>query len=213
MSEKYTFSREELSEIMEIVRKENVEAASRKFCNKPYVFFDLRKSYKELDEAIVKGQEARKDETPLKQAFRIFESFSEKELEDITELTKKVDLITVAKKYGCSIHSLNKCRRKLPHLDAAIKKGIRFKPIGAAILSIKAKISETKNEKKERKTSKPYNTKGSTRKPPREIVNKTLSGVVDQSDTALSSFRKLMQENNRIENIKRLRNGDYNNMF
>lgn len=213
MSEKYTFSREELEEITEIVREENVEAASRKFCKSPNVFFDLRKSDKELGIAIAKGQSERKNNTPLKRAFKLFAALSEKELEEITELTKRVGLTAIVKKYGCSVHSLNKCRRKIPQLDLAIKKGIRSKPIGAAIPGVKAKIAESKNEKKERKTSKPYNTKGSTRKPPREIIARTVNGIEDQTDIAIANFRKLMEERKQLHNAKKLRNGEFNNMI
>ena len=48
MSDKYTFSKADLEEITKIVSIKNIEAASKKFCNRPYVFFALQKLTRNL---------------------------------------------------------------------------------------------------------------------------------------------------------------------
>ena len=48
MSDKYTFSKTDLEEITKIVSIKNIEAASKKFCNRPYVFFALQKLTRNL---------------------------------------------------------------------------------------------------------------------------------------------------------------------
>lgn len=211
MSTDRVFTKEELSEITEIVRTENVEAASRKFCNRPTVFFTLRKSYKELADAIAKGQQQRKEETPLKRAFRYFEALAKEELKEITELVKESGVTAVAEKYGFSIHSINACRKELPKLDEAIKIGIRSKPTGAAIPHVKDKIVQTRNEKKNG-TSTVCKPKDKTRKPPREIVDKTILAIEDNTTEAWQNFKRTMRENKERALLKSIKNGYYDNM-
>lgn len=213
MSEKYTFSREDLAEITEIVSTRSVEAASRKFCNRPYVFFDLRKIDKEFAEAIEEGQKLRKKNTVINQAMELFTTFDKKQFEEIEKIVAKGGITELRKKYYFTISTINHCRRILPELDKAIKAGIKTRPTGAAIPSIKAKIAKSKNEKKERKISKAYNTKDKTRKPPKEIINKTMIGIEDQTETALLKFRKRMEENKKKEFVKRMRFGDFDDMI
>jgi hypothetical protein len=213
MSEKYTFSKEDLAEITEIVRTRSVEAASRKFCNRPYVFFDLRKIDKALNEAIEKGQELRKKNTVINQAMDLFITFDKEQFQEITKIIANGGITELRKKYHFTIYTINHCRRELPELDKAIKAGIKTRPTGAAIPSIKAKIAESKNEKKERKISKPYKTKDKTRKPPKEIINKTMNGIEDQTETVLLKFKKRMEENKKKEFVKRMRSGDFDDMI
>ena len=89
MSDKYTFSKADLKEITKIVSVKNVEAASKKFCNRPYVFFDLRKIDKELNSAIEKGQALRKQSTKVNKAIEYFSKFTGKELAELNEFVIK----------------------------------------------------------------------------------------------------------------------------
>lgn len=213
LPEDYNFSLEELAEITKIVSEQNVDAAARIYGSRADKFFRMRKSNPQLEAAIVKGQKLREVNTPSNEAIKLFKDFGVRKLKEVTEVTKNSGIEALENKYGFSSHVLNKTRKELPKLDAAIKAGFRKRPIGAAIPSIKAKIAESKNEKKERKISKPYKTKDKTRKPPKEIINKTMIGIEDQTETALLKFKKRMEENKKKEFVKRMRSGDFDDMI
>lgn len=198
----YEFTSEELEEITKLVAKQNVDAAAKKYGGRADKFWRMRKGNPELEAAIVKGQSLRKGNTVFQRAMNLFSTFDSKQLKKVSEVAESGGLEAVERKYGFAAHALNRCRKHLLELDNAIKAGLRKRPIGAAVAS-------GKKEAKERKIPKPYKTKDKLRNPPREIVNKTLSGIIDQSDTALIKFKKLIQERRLSENIKRLRNGDF----
>ncbi len=210
---KYAFSDQELEDITRLVKKQNIEAAARKYGVSAQVFHNARTKNSDLNAAIIKGQEQRKANTSLNQALSMFKKLDcTKALEKITEIALDGGIDAVEKYYKVSPHILRMCRKELPNLESAIKKALKQRPNGAAIPSIKAKIIKTKNDKKERKTSKTYNKKDSTRKPPREIIDRTLSGIIDQTDNALADFKKMIERNKQLEHVKRLKNGDFDNM-
>ena len=117
MSEKYTFSREDLAKITEIVSTRCVEAASRKFCNRPYVFFDLRKIDKELNEAIEKGQALIKQNTQVNKAIEYFSKFTGKELAELNEFVINYGVQKMPEQYGFKMITINNARKELPQLD------------------------------------------------------------------------------------------------
>lgn len=53
----------------------------------------------------------------------------------------------------------------------------------------------------------------SDKKPPREIIDHTLSGIIDQTDKALADFKKMIERNKQLEHVKKLKNGDFDNMI
>lgn len=199
----YEFSNEELEEITNIVNKGNVEQAAKKYGLSGQSFHDLRKKHPKLDEAITKGQNLRKGNTVFRRAMNLFGNFDAKQLEKLSAIAEDGGLEAVIRKYGFAAHSLNKCRQKLPELDQAIKAGLRKRPIGAGIAS----------SNKERKTSKPYKKKDKFRKPPREIVDKTMLAVEDNSAAAWANFRQMVEERWAREHLKRARKGDYSDMI
>ena len=214
ISNNYVFSNQELEDITRLVKEQNIESAARKYGVSAQIFHNARTKNTDLNEAIIKGQEERKSNSSLNQARAMFEKLDYLEaLEKIKEITLDGGVEAVEKYYKVSPHILRRCRQELPNLDAAIKKGLKIRPTGAAIPSIKAKIVKSKNEKKERKISKVYNVKNKKRKPPKEIINKTMIGIEDQTETALLKFRKLMQENKKKEFAKRMRAGDFDDMI
>lgn len=209
----YVFTEVELEEITATVRDSNIEMASSKYGVSAQVFHGLRRNNPGLDKAIIKGQEERKSNSLLNQALAMFRKLDDAaSLNNITDIVLNGGVEALEEYYKVSPHILRRCRKEIPNLEISIKKALKQRPAGAAIPSIQAKITKTKSEKKERKSSKPYNKKGFTRKPPREIIDKTLSGIADKTDTALTNFRKLMQERKQLENIKRIRDGDFNNI-
>jgi hypothetical protein len=205
---KYAFSDQELEDITRLVKKQNIEAAARKYGVSAQVFHDARKKNSDLNAAIIKGQEQRKTNTSLHQALSMFKKLYYKEtLEKITEIVLDGGIDAVEKYYNISPHILRMCRKEIPNLETTIKKGIKQRPSGAAIPSIQAKITKTKNEKKERKT------KTDNKPKIKAIINTTLSGVSDQTEINLANFKKMVKRNKQLEHVKRLKNGDFNNMI
>lgn len=206
----YVFTKNDLKEITEIVAESNIETAASKYGVSGQMFHQLRNNNPDLNKAIEKGQQQRENNTPYRKAMILFQSFDKSKLEEATKVAEQGGLEALEKKYGYSSHVLNKCRKQLPSLELAIKSGLRKRPTGMAIAS---EIKKATNTKKEGKPTKTYNKKGTTKKPPREIINKTMNGIADQADTALANFRKLVQERKKLDNIKRIRNGDFNNII
>lgn len=207
LPDNHEFSTEELEDITSTVREYNVDQAGKKYGLAAGVFFNMRKNNPALDAAIIKGQKLRKENTPFNKAIKLFKTFDTDKFKEVTEVTKNGGLEAVEKKYGCSPHILTKSRRELPKLEAAIKAGLRKRPIGAAVTSANKKVN------KERKPQKPYKTKDKLRKPPKEIVDNTILHIEDESMSALARFRKHMEERKRREHLKKVLNGDYDNMI
>ena len=204
---KYVFSNQELEDITRLVKKQNIEAAARKYGVSSQVFHNARTKNSDLNAAIIKGQEQRKANTPLNQALSMFKKLDCTEaLEKITEIALDGGIDAVKKYYKVSPRILRMCRKELPNLESAIKNALKQKPNGAAIPSIKAKIIKTKNEKKARKT------KTDNKPKIKAIINTTLSGVSDQTEVNLANFKKMIEKNKQLEHVKRLKNGDFDNM-
>ena len=113
MSKKYTFSKADLEEITKIVSIKNVEDASKKFCNRSYVFFDLRKIDKELNEAIEKGQALRKQNTEVNKAIKYFSKFTSKELAELNEFVVNYGVQKMPEQYGFKMITINNARKEL----------------------------------------------------------------------------------------------------
>jgi len=195
MSDKYTFTKADLEEITKIVSIKNVEAASKKFCNRLYVFYDLRKIDKALNEAIKKGQTLRKQNTEVNKAIEYFGKFTCKEFAELKDLVINYSVYKMPEQYGFKVATINAARKKLPQLDKAVKDGI----------NIKKSIVATVNYRK--------GVKNNNKPEIKEIVNTTLSGISDQTEANLANFKKMIEKNKRLENIKKLKNGYYNNMI
>lgn len=190
-----------------MVKKQNIEAAARKYGVSAHVFHNARTNNSDLNAAIIKGQEQRKANNSFNQALSMFKKLDYKEaLEKITEIVLDGGVNAVEKYYKVSPHILRKCREELPKLDTVIKNALKQKPAGAAIPSIQAKITKTKNEKKARKT------KTDNKPKIKAIINTTLSGVSDQTEVNLANFKKMIEKNKQLEHVKRLKNGDFDNM-
>jgi len=197
MSDKYTFSKTDLEEITKIVSVKNVEASSKKFCNSPYVFFDLRKIDKKLNEAIEKGQALRKQNTEVNKAIKYFNKFTGKELAELNEFVIKYGVQTMPEQYGFKMITINNARKELPQLDKAVKDGIKAKRSVVAKLGYKKRNKEKPNKAKKIQV----------------IVNTTLSGISDQTAVNLVNFKKMIERNKQLEHAKRLKNGDFDNMI
>jgi len=197
MSDKYTFTKADLEEITKIVSIKNVEAASKKFCNRPYVFFDLRKIDKALNEAIEKGQTLRKQNTEVNKAIEYFGKFTDKEFAELNELVINYGVQKMPEQYGFKMITINNARKELPQLDKVIKDAIKAKRSVAATLGYRKKNKEKPNKAKKIQV----------------IVNTTLSGISDQIEVSLSNFKKMIERNKRLENLKNLKNGYYNNII
>ena len=84
---KYAFSDQELEDITRLVKKQNIEAAARKYGVSAQVFHNARTKNSDLNAAIIKGQEQRKANTSLNQALSMFKKLDCTEaLEKITEI-------------------------------------------------------------------------------------------------------------------------------
>ena len=197
MSDKYTFTKADLEEITKIVSIKNVEAASKKFCNRLYVFYDLRKIDKALNKAIEKGQALRKQNTEVNKAIEFFSKFTGKQLAELKEFFIKYGVQKMPEQYGFNIITINNARKELPQLDKVIKDAIKAKRSVAATLSYRKRNKEKPNKAKKIK----------------EIVNTTLSGISDQTEVNVANFKKMIEKNKRLENIKKLKNGYYNNII
>ena len=197
MSDKYTFTKADLEEITKIVSIKNVEAASKKFCNRRYVFFDLRKIDKELNEAIEKGQALRKQNTEVNKAIEFFSKFTGKQLAELKEFFIKYGVQKMPEQYGFNIITINNARKELPQLDKVIKDAIKAKRSVAATLSYRKRNKEKPNKAKKIK----------------EIVNTTLSGISDQTEVNVANFKKKIEKDKRLENLKKLKNGYFDNMI
>ena len=197
MSDKYIFSKTVLEEITKIVSIKNIEAASKKFCNRPYVFFDLRKVDKELNEAIKKGQALRKQNTEVNKAIEYFGKFTDTQLAELNEFVVNYGVQKMPEQYGFNIITINNARKELPQLDKSIKDGIKAKRSVVATLGYKKRNKEKPNKAKKIQV----------------IVNTTLSGISDQTEANLSNFKKMIERNKRLENLKNLKNGYYNNII
>lgn len=195
MSDKYTFTKADLEEITKIVSIKNVEAASKKFCNRLYVFYDLRKIDKALNEAIKKGQTLRKQNTEVNKAIEYFGKFTCKEFAELKDLVINYSVYKMPEQYGFKVATINAARKKLPQLDKAVKDGI----------NIKKSIVATVNYKK--------GVKNNNKPKIKEIVNTTLSEISDQPEVNLANFKKMIKKNKRLENLKKLKNGDFDNMI
>ena len=205
---KYAFSDQELEDITRLVKKQNIEAAARKYGVNAHVFHNARTNNSSLNAAIIKGQEQRKANTSLNQALSMFKKLDYKEaLEKITEIALDGGVNAVEKYYKVSPYILRKCREELPKLDSAIKDALKQKPSGAAIPSVKAKIIKTKKDKKACKTKTDNTPKI------KAIINTTLSGISDQTEVNLANFKKMIERNKQLEHAKRLKNGDFDNMI
>lgn len=206
MPDDYKFSVEELEDITATVKEYNVDQAGKKYGLAAGAFFNMRKSNPALDAAIIKGQKLRKENTPLNKAIKLFKTFDADKFKEVTEVAENGGLEAVEKKYDCSPHILTKSRKQFPELEEAIRAGLSKRPIGAAVAS-----ANTVN--KERKAPKPYKKKDKLRKPPREIVDKTMLTIEENSASALENFRKMIEERKARDHLKRARKGDYSDMI
>lgn len=202
----YQFSETELAEITEIVRKDNIEAASKRFGLRADAFFELRKKNKPLAAAIKNGQLLRKNDTPFNHAIELFSTFDSIQLQEIKEIAVAGGLEAVVNKYGFSRYVLIKCRKELPELETAIKAGLKQRPIGAA-------ISGALKEKKEGKVPKPYKRKDEFKKPPREIINTTMLAIEENTADAWANFRKIVEDRKAKANLKKVSTGYYNDII
>lgn len=214
-AEDYEFSTEELEDITKLVRKHNMDYAAKKYGVRADKLFRMRHNNKLLEAAIKKGQEQRKSDNRYNQALSMFRKLEDDTefLNNITDIALDGGIEAVEKYYKVSPHIIRMCRKELPKLNSAIKKALKQRPRRSATSSVKAKITETNFKKKEEKINKIYNEKGTTRKPPKDIIDKTMNGIVDQTDTALANFRKLMEENKLRELAKRKKSGDFDDMI
>ncbi|MFK7974039.1 MAG: hypothetical protein AB8B66_04180, partial [Rickettsiaceae bacterium] len=176
--------------------------------------FCMRHNNSLLKDAIKKGQEQRKSDSMFNQALSMFKKLDYSEAMDkINDIVLSGGIEVVEKYYNVSPYILRMCRKEVSELETAIKKALKQRPRRSATSSVKAKIIETNFKKKEEKVSKTYNEKGTTRKPPKDIIDKTMNGIANQTDTALANFRKLMEENKRRELVKRKKSGDFDDMI
>lgn len=214
LAEDYEFSTEELEDIAKLVREHNVDYAAKRYGVRADKLFRMRHNNELLEAAIKKGQEQRKSDSRFNQALSMFRKLDDTELlNNITDIALDGGIEAIEKYCKVSPHILRMCRKELPKLDYAIKKALKQRPRRSATSSIKAKITENNLEKKEEKVSKIYNEKGTTRKPPKEITDKTMNGIADQTDDALANFRKLMQERKKLEHKKRILDGEFEDMI
>ncbi len=208
----YVFTKSDLEEITKIVAESNLETAASKHGVSAQMFHKLRNDNPALDKAIKKGQEERINNTPYMKAMALFKSFDKAKLEEATKIAEQGGLEALEKEYGYSTHVMNKCRKELPQLELAIRTGIRKRPGGLAVEGAKEKAKAT-NAKKEPKPSKAYNKKGSTRKPPKEIMDQTFLNVQEDSISVIAKLRKDIEERRKRDYLKQIRNGDYDNMI
>mgnify|MGYP003321418907 CR=1 FL=1 len=212
-AEDYEFSTEELEDIAKLVREHNVDYAAKRYGVRADKLFRMRHNNELLESAIKKGQEQRKSDSMFNQALSMFRKLDEECLNNITDIALDGGIEAVEKYYKVSPYILRICRKELPKLDSAIKKALKQRPRKSVTSGIKAKITETNFKKKEEKVSKIYNEKGTTRKPPKEIIDKTMKGIRDQTDNALANFRKLMHERKKLEYRERFLNGEFEDMI
>ena len=99
--------------------------------------------------------------------------------------------------YGFKMITINNARKELPQLDKVIKDAIKTKRSVVATLGYKKRNKEKPNKAKKIQV----------------IVNTTLSGISDQTEVNLSNFKKMIERNKRLENLKNLKNGYYNNII
>lgn len=208
----YVFTSSDLKEITQIISESNIETAASKHGVSAHMFHQLRRENPALDKAIKKGQEERTNNTPYMKALALFKSLDKAKLEEATEIAKQGGLEALKKKYGYSNHVMNKCRKELPQLELSFRKGIRQRPSGLAVEGAREKAKAT-NAKKEPKPTKTYNKKGSTRKPPKEIMDNTFLNVEMDSTSGLAKLRKDIEERRKRDYLKQIRNGDYDNMI
>lgn len=208
----YVFTESELKEVTAIVAESNIETVASRYGVSGQGFHQLRKDNPALDKAIKKGQEERTNNTPYMKAMALFKSFDKAKLEEATKIAEQGGLEALEKEYGYSSHVMNKCRKKLPQLELAIRKGIRQRPTGLAVEGAVIKAKAT-NAKKETKPSKAYKTKGTVKSPPKELINRTMLAVEDNTEAAWLNFRKIVQANKNKEHLKRVRNGEFDNII
>lgn len=213
-AEDYEFSSEELEDIAKLVKEHNVDYAAKRYGIRADKLFRMRHNNELLEAAIKKGQEQRKSNSRFNQALSMFKKLNySKSMNKINNIVLNGGIEAVEKYYKVSPYILRMCRKELSELDSAIKKALKQRPKKSVTSSIKVKITENNLEKKEEKVSKTYNEKGTTRKPPKEIIDKTMKGIRDQTDNALANFRKLMQERKKLEYRKRFLNGEFEDMI
>jgi len=186
------FSKEELADITKIVKEKNVETASKKYGFGVHEFYAARTDYPELAEAIKKGQELRSQSSDYAIALNMFRTLTHAELEEITAIALKGGNKAVEDHYKCSKSILSKCRKAMPELDAALTKGLSKIPKGSP---------KGKKYVKE------------ARRPPSNLVDSAFLAVEGDSASAIARFRKEMEERKRVEYMKSIRNGDYDNMI
>lgn len=208
LSYKHKFTKEELEDITQLVKEKNVESAAKIYGGSADKLWIMRKSNPELEAAIIKGQTMRKGNTVFRQAMNLFGDFDTKQLAKVSKIAEEGGLEAVVKKYGFAANALNKCRQNILELDKAIKAGLRKRPIGAGVPS-----SKSKDKNKEIKTPKTYKKKGEFKKPPREIIDKTMLAVEENSSSALESFRKIVEERKVKDNLQKARKGYYSDMI
>lgn len=208
----YVFTASDLKEITQIVSESNINTAASKHGVSAQMFCQLRLENPALDKAITEGQTERTNKTPYMKAMALFKSFDKAKLEEVTKVAERGSLEALEKEYGCSTHVMNKCRKELSQLELAIRKGIRKRPSGMAVEGAREKAKAT-NAKKEPKPSKTYNRKGSTKKPPKEIMDNTFLNVEMDSTSGLAKLRKDIEERRKRDYLKQIRNGDYDNMI
>ena len=122
-------------------------------------------------------------------------TYSPEKLKELSAIAEKHGTFdSVANYLGISPSKLLENRTKNIELDKILKKVVQ-------------------KYKKEEKINKIYNEKGTTRKTPKDIIDKTMNGIADQTDTALANFRKLMEENKLRELAKRKKSGDFDDMI
>ena len=127
LSVSYKFTDQEKVEIIEIVKKEGVDAVARKYKVSYELFSQLRRKNKDLAKIISSGLEQSKKITSYESAIQLFKGFTKEQLSQITELAKLRGLGGVGQKYGYSSYIINKCRQEILDLDKAITKGLNAK--------------------------------------------------------------------------------------
>lgn len=192
------FSQQDLEKITELVRNNNIEVAAKYFGFSFATLHKFRKLNPKLQAAINKGQEERvKTKGGYETALARFQSFNKEEMQQLSDLACKGGLELVTKKYNISIFILNKCRKACAELDFAMRIGL------------------TKKGKKPHK--KRYisgsDHDGKAKKPPKELIDSTMKGIACEGEVALANFRELQKQRKLREDVRRVRDGEYDDML
>ena len=123
----YKFTDKEQAEIIEIVKKEGIDAVARRYKVNYELFHQIRRKNKDLARIISIGVEQSKKINSYESAKALFKGCTAAQLSEITEIVKSRGLGGLAQKYKYSSYIINKCRQELPELDLAIQNGLSVK--------------------------------------------------------------------------------------